>query len=237
MWCLQGYDMVYIVDDSTSMSWVEKNSGVVPWGHARDALVTFASICAQWDPDGQDLHFINSPNPVYHATPQQIQQAFDATAPRGGTNMGRRLHQVASRYFAEYQPGVTKPVNVIAITDGEFSDDVGSVVRWIMAQLDRVNAMPNQFGIQFVQIGADYAARKALIKLDDLLKSKSGRDIVDTAPWMPLKVDGGKFDGKYLVKVVCGAINKRLDEQSVVSKKSKKKNIFSRMLSGPLQPF
>lgn len=198
------------------MSWEEPNSKIVPWPHARNALVSFANACSKWDQDGQDVYFINVNEPVLRASPRQIEHAFNLRSPYGGTNMGRRLHQVASNYFANYQPGITKPVNVIAITDGQFTDDVVSVIRWIVDKLDQVGAMPNQFGIQFVQIGADKAARKGLEKLDDEL-SQGGfrRDIVDTVPWAPGKLDGVGFDGDYLIKVVCGAINKRLDNKKV----------------------
>lgn len=216
LWCLQGYDIVYIVDDSSSMSWEESRSGIVPWPHARNALVTFASMCSAWDLDGQDVYFLNDERPVLHASPQAIEQAFNLRTPRGGTNMGRKLYQVASAYFALYQPGVTKPVNIIAITDGQFSDDVMSVLKWITDQLDRYSAMPNQFGIQFVQIGADKDAKKCLEQLDDDLgRNGMRRDIVDTVPWDPKRIDGPQFDGQYLVKVVCGAINKRLDKKSL----------------------
>lgn len=217
LWALRGYDIVYIVDDSTSMSWTEKRSGIVPWPHARDALMTFSTICAEWDEDGQDVWFLNRAEPVLNATPQQIADAFNLKNPVGGTNMGRKLAQIASKYFEQYVPGVTKPLNILAITDGQFSDDVTSVIIWIVQQLDRRNALPNQIGIQFVQIGADPEAKRCLEALDDDLENAGlSRDIVDTVPWIPKKVDGPQFDGRYLVKVVCGAINKRLDKQNVL---------------------
>lgn len=142
--------------------------------------------------------------------------------------MGRKLHQVAANYFANFGPD-TKPVNIIAITDGQFSDDVISVIRWISDQLDRFGCMPNQFGIQFVQIGADYKAKTCLRKLDDDLGlRKISRDIVDTVPWDPKRIDGPAFDGDYLIKVVCGAINKRLDNKQLVSR-AKKPSAWRRM--------
>lgn len=220
LWALRGYDIVYVVDDSTSMSWTEKRSGIVPWPHARDALTTFSTICAEWDEDGQDVWFLNRNEPLLNATPQQIADAFNSRNPAGGTNMGRKLTQIASQYFQNFQPGVTKPLNILAITDGQFSDDVTSVIKWIVKQLDRLNALPNQLGIQFVQIGADPEAKRCLEALDDDLESAGlSRDIVDTVPWIPRKVDGPQFDGKYLIKVVCGAINKRLDNQNMLGQK------------------
>lgn len=222
LWALRGYDIVYIVDDSSSMSWTEERSGIVPWPHARDALMTFSTICSEWDEDGQDVWFLNRDEPVLNASPEQIANAFNLRPPAGGTNMGRTLARITQQYFQEYVPGVTKPMNILAITDGQFSDDVASVIKWIVKQLDMRGALPNQIGIQFVQIGADRDAKKCLEALDDdLEKSGLSRDIVDTVPWLPKKIDGPQFDGKYLVKVVCGAINKRLDNDNVGTRTTK----------------
>lgn len=217
---LKGYDIVYLVDDSSLMAWREKISGIVPWPSARDALVSFSSLCAEWDEDGQDLYFINRPEGYLGCSPQQIADAFDSSSPAGLTNMGRKLQQIAYEYFKDFDPIRTKPVNVIAITDGEFTDDVETVVRWIVKNLEKNNALANSFGIQFVQIGADLKAKKHLEYLDDNL-SDLPRDIVDTVPWLANKVDGRGFDGKYLLKAVCGAINKNLDNNNMDHRRSK----------------
>lgn len=211
-WGLQGYDVVYVVDDSSSMSWVEQVSKITPWPEARKALKTFSTICAEWDDDGQDLFFINNKNTIFGASPEEIDAAFASNKPHGGTNMGRALMRVVEGYFDDYKTKKPKPLNILAITDGVFTDDVASVIKWIVDQMDKVNALPNQVGIQFIQIGADPAATKALEHLDDDLISEGvSKDIVDTVPWYADKVDGRKFDGTYLAKVVCGAINRKLD--------------------------
>ncbi|QBM89619.1 hypothetical protein METSCH_D06990 [Metschnikowia aff. pulcherrima] len=217
---LKGYDMVYLVDDSSLMAWREKVSGIVPWPSARDALVSFSNLCAEWDEDGQDLYFINRPQGYVGCQPEQIAQAFDSAPPQGLTNMGRKLQQIAYEYFKDFDPIRTKPVNVIAITDGEFTDDVETVVRWIVKNLEKHNALANSFGIQFVQIGADAKAKRHLEYLDDNL-SDLPRDIVDTVPWLEHKVDGRGFDGKYLLKAVCGAINKKLDNNNMDHRRNK----------------
>lgn len=237
---LRGYDIVYVVDDSSSMSWEELHARIVPWPHARDALFTFSSVCAAWDEDGQDVFFLNRREPVLGATPQQIAEAFNLIQPSGGTNMGRRLSTIAKAYFENYDAGEMKPLNIIAITDGQFSDDVVSVIKWIVDQLEKREALPNQIGIQFVQIGADPRATKCLQMLDDDLEDMGlARDIVDTVPWNPKKLENGLFDGKYLIKVVCGAINKKIDNEGRKRKtsgakslaKSEKKGMFRRMFS------
>ncbi|KAM9901826.1 hypothetical protein OXX69_008561 [Metschnikowia pulcherrima] len=177
---LKGYDMVYLVDDSSSMAWREKVSGIVPWPSARDALVSFSNLCAEWDEDGQDLYFINRPQGYLGCQPEQIAQAFDSAPPQGSTNMGRKLQQIAYEYFKDFDPIRTKPVN----------------------------------------IGADAKAKRHLEYLDDNL-SDLPRDIVDTVPWLEHKVDGRGFDGKYLLKAVCGAINKKLDNNNMDHRRTK----------------
>lgn len=214
LWALKGYDILYIVDDSSLMAWLEKKLGIVPWTHARDALTTLSNICADWDEDGQDVWFLNKREPLLGVSPEQIQEEFNCRTPSGGTNMGKTLLRLTEKYFNDYKQGATKPLNILAITDGQFSDDVTSVIKWIVDQLEALKCPPNQLGIQFVQIGADPGAKKCLKMLDDDLEKKGlARDIVDTVPWDAKRADG-RFSGKYLAKVVCGSINKRLDAES-----------------------
>ncbi|KAF7352274.1 hypothetical protein MVEN_01191100 [Mycena venus] len=120
-----------------------------------------------------------------------------------------------------------KRVNIIVITDGEATDNPKYS---IIDAASRLKAMPNlcmiqacrfplnremlfdsiyQLGIQFVQIGNDSRATKALKELDDdLHKTRNIRDIVDTTPYSklnPVTADG-------LIKVLLGGINRRIDE-------------------------
>ncbi|KAJ7937025.1 hypothetical protein B0H13DRAFT_2302768 [Mycena leptocephala] len=123
-----------------------------------------------------------------------------------------------------------KRVNFIVITDGEATDNPKYA---IIDAASRLKAMSNlcmiqacrspfdrqehelttsiQLGIQFVQIGNDSRATKALKELDDdLHKTGNIRDIVDTTPYSklnPVTADG-------LIKVLLGGINRRIDEQS-----------------------
>jgi hypothetical protein len=73
-----------------------------------------------------------------------------------------------------------------------------------------------QTGIQFVQVGTDPDATQFLEKLDNDFQewSKQGnggspsRDIVDTVPF-----SGGMLTGLELIKVLIGAINRKVDRQ------------------------
>jgi hypothetical protein len=109
-----------------------------------------------------------------------------------------------------------KPLNIIVITDGVFTDDAESVIVSVARQLDHPNvqAAPWQVGIQFFQVGDDELAREYLQNLDDeLVKRRSYdgiRDIVDTVPW---RGDRGKvLNADGILKCVLGAVNKKYDK-------------------------
>lgn len=209
---LSGYDIVYIVDDSVLMGWVDPDTKAKRWPQAHAAIRTMAKVCEEWAANGQDLYFLNNPFPELGATASKIDERCSCIVPDGDTNMGKVLMNVARNYFKTYND-LTPPLNILAITDGAFTDDVSKVIRWICEQLDQVGATLNQIGIQFVQIGNETNAREELERLkNELVKEGVTRDIVDTVPWYPKKVRGRNFDGSYLLKVVCGAINHRLGE-------------------------
>lgn len=110
-----------------------------------------------------------------------------------------------------------KPVNIITITDGEFTDDAESVIVDVARKLDRMNALPWQVGVQFFQIGDDQAVQRYLQELDDDLgkwcRDEKLRDIVDTVPWKGKR--GMSLDADGILKCVLGAVNKKLDRRRV----------------------
>ena len=117
-----------------------------------------------------------------------------------------------------------KPLNVIVITDGVPTDDVESTILNVCKKLEAVDAVPWQIGIQFFQVGEEMGAREHLKELDDELEGRcaGGRDIVDTVPYDSVKgrsVLTGEEAGKEVLKVVLGAVNRRLDRRSLDSQR------------------
>ncbi|KAG8680245.1 hypothetical protein FRC09_018375, partial [Ceratobasidium sp. 395] len=101
-----------------------------------------------------------------------------------------------------------KPLNVIVITDGEPSDDPESVIITAARRLDAGRFPLAQVGIQFIQVGDDRRARKALERLDEELgRMHDIRDIVDTRPYT-----GSKLTPDLLIAILLGGINKRVDK-------------------------
>ncbi|KAL6237800.1 hypothetical protein BDW75DRAFT_203157 [Aspergillus navahoensis] len=225
---LSAFDTVFLVDDSTSMCGKR-------WHEAEDAIAAIAPICTRYDADGIDIYFVNHRNPSrlgsgsgnaggYRNVTDAfgVREIFKSVSPRGATPVGTRLHQILTPYLRDIKRLTTqgreselKPLNIIVITDGVFTDDAESVVVSAARQLDDpiVQAVPWQVGIQFFQVGNDQQAKEFLQTLDDELirrRSYEGiRDIVDTVPW---KGDRGTvLNADGMLKCVLGAVNKKYD--------------------------
>ncbi|KAJ7938308.1 hypothetical protein B0H13DRAFT_1587800, partial [Mycena leptocephala] len=192
---------------------------------AGQALEALAETAAKYDADGIDIHFLNSKSVALNMKSSvDVRGVFDKVRPGGATPTGERLDQILKPYLrklenAEIQDDGTpvdgkgeeiKRVNFIVITDGEATDHPKVPV---IDAASRLMAISNlcliQLGIQFVQIGNDAAATRALKELDDdIHKAGNIRDIVDTTPYTklsPVTADG-------LIKVLLGGINRRVDE-------------------------
>ncbi|KAG9119166.1 hypothetical protein FRC07_005965 [Ceratobasidium sp. 392] len=98
------------------------------------------------------------------------------------------------------------------ITDGAPSDDPESVIIAAARRLDAGQFPLAQVGIQFIQVGDDSRASKALEELDSHLGKKHDvRDIVDTRPYT-----GSKLTPDLLIAILLGGINKRVDKVTKV---------------------
>lgn len=105
-----------------------------------------------------------------------------------------------------------KPLNIIVITDGMPTDDPESVIIAAARKLDQLEAPAWQVGIQFFQVGNEIGATEALKELDDgLAEMGNVRDMVDTVPFAA----GQRLSADRILKVVLGAVNRRLDRRNV----------------------
>ena len=219
---LGSFDTVFLIDDSGSMAGRS-------WRECSSALEAITPICTAHDADGIDIHFLNSPEKAYShnvTAASTIHEIFSTVRPCGGTPTGQRLNQLIKPYLVQLeeaekqqkqagraaQSAVTpKPMNIIVITDGVPSDDVESVLVRAAKKLDAIEAEPWQLGVQFVQVGEEWGAKEHLEGLDDDLSKLGGgcRDIVDTVPFVP----GQGLTAEKILKVVLGAVNKRLDRR------------------------
>ncbi|KAA8651509.1 hypothetical protein EYZ11_002732 [Aspergillus tanneri] len=224
------FDTIFVVDDSSSMTGRR-------WKEAEDAIAAIAPVCTRYDQDGIDIYFLNHRREATRATTgaymnittaDDVREIFNSVHPRGPTPFGKRLHDILTLYLRRVDMmeatgiggcsmdpfQVVKPLNIIAITDGAFTDDAESVIVDVARRLDDCRAAPWQVGIQFFQIGDDAQAQSYLQALDDelgrLTRHDHLRDIVDTVPWRGRS--GQTLSAEGILKCVLGAVNRKYDK-------------------------
>lgn len=211
---LRVFDTIFLIDDSYSMTGSS-------WREVADVLKSITPICAERDADGIDIYFLNkSDERQFHQikSPDEVDRIFRLVSPNGATPTGSRLNDILKPYLKDVKERGDKvrPLNIIVITDGQPTDDPKRVIIDTAKKLDDLEASPWQVGIQFFQVGKDDYAAKALRHLDDDLAGQDGgiRDIVDTVPWS-LNTDGSRLNSQGILKVVLGAVNRRLDRKPI----------------------
>lgn len=212
---LSSFDTVFLIDDSGSMAGRS-------WRETAEALKSITPICTAHDADGVDIYFLNQgDNSEYHniKEPVDVDRVFKSVQPYGHTPTGTRLQAILEPYLTRLEAALKrkadlKPLNIIVITDGVPSDDPEAVIIKAAKKLDRLDVPAWQVGIQFFQVGNEQGAAEALKELDDGLAQTGGvRDMVDTVPWSGQS--GSGLDGAGIMKVVLGAVTRRLDRRSV----------------------
>lgn len=199
---LKDYDTVIILDDSESMLRL--------WNQACRALSTLAAVASEYDTDGIEIRFINSPMGKNHLKSERdVTRLFESVSPAGRTPIGACLEDATRGLLANIEKGKRhKKTNYLVITDGMATDDVEGTIVDIARRLDKAGAPLSQLGIQFIQIGTSKSARVFLESLDNDLKEKhSIRDMVDTE-----RYSGGPVTGSRLTKLLLGGINRKIDK-------------------------
>ncbi|MBW0466667.1 hypothetical protein O181_006382 [Austropuccinia psidii MF-1] len=210
---LARYDTVLLIDDSLSMS--QNNR----WAEASLAVSGLAEALVRYDLDGIDVYFMNSLEYFLNAkSASQVQDLFQRVRPIGpSTPTDVRVQELLSRYIEKLEINKAnnlpplKPLNLIIITDGEADDPdtLAYALAGFAERLDEGRFPLNQLGVQFIQIGKDKDATRALKALDDELKSFASvkRDLVDTTPYQ------GRVTTDFVIKACLGGINKRIDNR------------------------
>lgn len=223
---LTTFDTIFVIDDSGSMAGRS-------WREVRDALRAITPICTAHDADGIDVYFLNhksgeaggpdKPSGGYNniKDAEQVQRLFERVRPSGATPTGTRLQHILKPYVASLtrRPNnmeSIKPVNIIVITDGCPTDDPESIIVHHAKKLDNLEAPPYQVGIQFFQVGNEPGATTALRELDDDLADQGIRDMVDTVTWDSKTGRSQELTADGILKVVLGAVVRRLDRKAVV---------------------
>jgi len=195
---LENYKVIFIIDDSGSMSggrWKQVQASFTEIGH--EAM--------QYDADGIEICFINSPVRRESVKSQdEILNVYNQVQPGGGTPTGAKLEAVLTRIIDKLEDavdtpayGLIKPMDIIVLTDGVPTDYPAPVLQEAARKLDEGLHHPNAVGIQFVQIGNEEGADTAL---QDLCNGPV-RSMVDTVPYVTT------FTPERLKRVLLGALH------------------------------
>ncbi|KAH7105634.1 hypothetical protein BKA62DRAFT_690376 [Auriculariales sp. MPI-PUGE-AT-0066] len=188
------------------------------WSEASAALSSVVDAAMQYEVPGIELHFLNDEHTAVVRSSADIARVFRRVLPAGASSpVGEKIEEILLGYMAELEGASTrasgagdkvKPLNLLVVTDGVPTDDPESVIVSIARRLDAGHFPLSQVGLQFVQLGDDDEATAALQQLDDGLGQYGVRDMVDMTPCR------GPLTGEMLVKVLLGAINRRVDRQT-----------------------
>ncbi|KAF6528570.1 hypothetical protein HZS61_008872 [Fusarium oxysporum f. sp. conglutinans] len=198
---LSTFDTIFVIDDSGSMAGRS-------WREVPEALSTIARICTSHDPDGIDVYFLNH------------RSSAVGTEFKHPVDISRSVMPTKSNICLSPSDPAEQPQQVLVFT--AFSSPTSPT---FLAKLDQIEAPPHQVGIQFFQVGNELGATKALRELDDDLADQGIRDMVDTATWNSTTSENSEAltaDG--ILKVVLGAVVRRLDRRSTPSSPQGRRN-------------
>jgi uncharacterized protein YegL len=240
------YDIVIVVDDSTSM---QVGKPISRWKECREAISVIAEAALQFDSEGIDVHFLNSRRSGTCKTRAEVDSLFQSVHLTCGTPTGAKLEELLKDYWGQlkrsrrlFGPPVDppKPVIYIVLTDGEPTDSPRDVIIKYAKKLHRASWPVHQVGIQFVQVGDSREAARSLRELDDNLKQKCKRDMVDYTLYDPNAVSGSPEDEHtiqaQLTKILVGAIDKDVDRKTAGDIYAKQGNRYGGSPSVPPPP-
>lgn len=170
---LAGYDILFVIDDSTSMNIGSRIDEV------KETIEMMAKLACEFDSDGVEFCFLNQRELECNINnPAEVQPLFSRVEWEGLTPTGTRLQQIVSNYktLRSRNPN-TKPLSIIVITDGAATDR--EVLESVI--VDSARSLPQgSIAFQFFQVGNDQKSREFLTHLDDNIKHKYQiPDIVD----------------------------------------------------------
>jgi len=113
LWALQGYDIVFLCDDSGSMQHRTK-AGITRWDEMKETVRVVVDVAKCFDDDGVDVYFLNRAPAKSVFDSNQLNSCF-ARKPTGYTPLSDSLNQIV----ADLGQRGGKPVLLVIATDGQ----------------------------------------------------------------------------------------------------------------------
>ena len=212
---LEDFDICLVLDDSGSMASVLKANPADPyakamtrWDEMKQSAVIITEVASCLDSDGVDVYFLNRP-PIRGVTSaNQITVAFQHP-PQGFTPTTRTLQQVFQEKAAVIQE---RKLLIVLITDGQPTDDVGTIA--IPQFMSLMRSRHKNVHVSIVACTDDEASMKYLDKLDKKDKTLDVTDDYKSELSQIRKARGNSFRfsfGDYVSKSLLGAVDKSMD--------------------------
>jgi len=195
------------------------------WSEAKETLTGLVHMAGNYQSRGVDVHFLNSKRSEQRLRSRaKVDQLFKTVSPAGDGYLAEKLKTLLNPYLKGLESArhafdggnpnpclKIKPVNYIIITDGIPADNPVDIIVHAAKWLDDHNYRLNQVGLQFVQIGDEESAAKALAELDDELSNTFKiRDMVDTTRYR-----GKELTPEILEKMLLGGIVRGIDSKMI----------------------
>ncbi|CAF1280531.1 unnamed protein product [Adineta ricciae] len=215
---LEGYEIVFLCDDSGSMATVVGTNGETfavrstRWEELKQIVLITVDIASVLDPDGLDIYFLNRPAVLHVKHSSQLESTF-AAPPNGLTPITRVLRQILQAKKTAIQE---RRLLIIIATDGQPTDDYGTTD---VATLERVlkyeRNPPDRVLITFCACTDDEQAVGYLNKWDAKLPFVDVCDDYRSEREEIWRVQGRQFPfsfGDYVVKILLGSVDPYFDK-------------------------
>ena len=219
LWEINDKHIIVLCDDSGSMNTKVDNMGNSRWNELSVTVSHILEIAHIFDPLRMDIHFLNRP-PIYGVkTTEQIMQEF-RRPPTGGTPLISKLYQI-EEFYRNYQYGKL----LIIATDGSPTDSKYADYREVNECMAKF--MQQQYNVSFLICTEQPDQIQYINNIDKQYNKLDVSDDYITELREIRNTQGSKYNfsyGDYIVKVLVGSINKKLDSLDETKLTSQDKN-------------
>lgn len=216
---LEAFEIVCLFDDSGSMQTQCKSGGAsaadpfapiaTRWSEATLHASITVELAACLDTDGIDIRFLNRAGVSNVRSTAQVEAAF-APPPQGFTPLTRAIRAVFEEKAAALRE---RKLLLVILTDGEPTDDRGTVRREELVQLLR--GMPANAYVSIVACTDDERVVAFLNELDSSVPRVDVVDDYESEKAQILAVQGAGFAfsfGDYVTKALLGPVDEDMDK-------------------------
>lgn len=214
---LKGYEIVFICDDSGSMSaTIDESSNLsgqpfTRWDELKRTVSIVVDIANVFDPDGVDVYFLNR-EPMFHVRSSADLEILFAMAPEGATPMVPVLRQVLRDKRNQIYE---RKLLILIATDGIPTDERERPDIRTLEHVLREERQPiNQIPVSFIVCTDDVQCMEYLNRWD---KTIPNLDVIDDYRSERKEIQecrGKNFSfsfGDYVVKILLGSIDTFFD--------------------------